>query len=197
MRAQDTFWIAAGLALVIVAGTTWLHTGWQSGAAIGSSLALRPEFRLEDPTGRVVTQNDFRGQFLLVLFGFTRCPEVCPTTLSKVGDIMEALGEDADQVQPLFISVDPERDAANLDDYTATFHPSILGLTGSSGSILLAAESFRVFYDRHDDPTASDDYEMEHSSSLFLLGPDGTWLRAFQPDTSAAMISADLLGRLE
>ena len=111
---------------------------------------------------------------------------------------MDALGEDADRVQPLFISVDPDRDAgANLARYTAAFHPAILGLTGSPGTLRVAAENFHVFFDQDLDVTEPNGFDLGHSSSLILLNPDGAWVRAFAYDTPAATISADLIGRLD
>ena len=132
-------------------------------------------------------------------FGYTNCPEVCPTTLSEVADVMDALGRGAGQVRPIFISIDPERDSPpKLADYTAAFHPSILGLTGTPDSLKAAAESFHIFYFlRSGDATAPDRVAIEHSPTLFLFGPDGAWLRAYAFGTPAAKISADLLSRLE
>lgn len=198
MRASRILWVTTGLA-----GVTWLGAEWLGLGGTSSEVAVfrsdhYPEFQLEDPAGRVVTQEDFRGRFLLVLFGFTRCPEVCPTTLSEVGDVMDALGEDADRVQPLFISVDPERDAgSDLARYTSGFHPAILGLSGSPGAILVAAENFHILYDPDLDAPEPDGFDLDHSANLILLGPDGAWLRAFPYGTPAAKISADLAGRLE
>lgn len=198
MRAPSGLGITAGLAGATWLGITWLGLWEPSRDAAAMQFAHYPEFQLEDPSGRVVTQEDFRGQFLLVLFGFTECPDVCPTTLSKVGDVMDALGNDADRVQPLFISVDPDRDAgANLARYTAAFHPAILGLTGSPGALRVAAENFHVFYDQDPDTTEPNGFDMAHSSSLILLGTDGAWQRAFDYDTPATTISADLIGRLD
>lgn len=186
---------AVGLAAV---GIVWLGLGERSRDEAALQFAHYPEFQLEDPTGRLVTPADFRGRFLLVLFGFTECPDVCPTTLSKVGDVMDTLGEDADRVQPLFISVDPEHDTrADLARYTATFHPAILGLTGSPGTVRVAAENFHVFYDQPFDATEAEGFDVGHSSSLLLLSPDGAWLRAFDEDTPAAAISTDLMSRLD
>ena len=196
-RVTAGFAGAAGLAVVGL-GIAWLGFEGRSRGEAALRFAHYPEFQLEDSTGRVVTQEDFRGRFLLVLFGFTECPDVCPTTLSKVGDVMDALGEDADQVQPLFISVDPEHDTGTeLARYTATFHPAILGLTGSPGAIRVAAENFHVFYDQTQDATAAGGLGVGHSSSLLLLSPDGAWLRAFDEDTPAAAISTDLMDRLD
>lgn len=198
MRAPRVLWTTAGLV-----GAAWLGSGWLGFAETSSDVAVfrsvhYPEFLLEDPFGRYVTQEDFRGRFQLVLFGFTQCPETCPMTLSIVSDVMDALGEKADQVQPIFISVDPERDAGTqLARYTDAFHPTILGLSGSPGAILAAAKTFHVFYNRDLDTTEADSFEMAHSSWLILVGPDGAWVRNFPYGTSAAAISADLSARLE
>ncbi len=197
MRAPKVLWTTAGLV-----GAAWLGVGWLGlGGTVGEAAVFRsahyPEFLLRDPFGRFVSQDDFQGRFLLVLFGFTQCPETCPMTLSEVADVMDALGEKADQVQPLFISIDPEHDAGSLlARYTAAFHPAILGLTGSPDAILAAAKTFHVFYDRDFDTTEADGFAMVHSSGLILLGPDGGWLRTFPYGTSAETISADLSRRL-
>ena len=197
-RAPTVLWVAISLAAAVWVGAGWLGGEWRRNGAAASPYALHPQFQLQDSTGRVVTRNEFQGRFLLVFFGFTNCPEVCPTTLSEVGNVMDALEEKADQVQPLFISVDPERDAgADLARYTAAFHPAILGLTGSPGTLRVAAENFHVFYDQDLEATEPDSFEMAHSSSLILLNPDGAWLRTFAQDTPAAAIVADLVRRLD
>lgn len=198
MRAPGVLWTTAGLV-----GAAWLGSGWLGLGEPSSEVAVfrsahYPEFLLEDPFGRYVTQEDFRGRFLLVLFGFTQSPETCPMTLSVVGDVMDALDEKADQVQPIFISVDPERDVGiHLARYTYAFHPAIQGLTGSPGALLSAAKTFHVFYDRDLDATQSGSFDRAHSSWLILVGPDGGWVRNFPYGTSAAAISADLSTRLD
>jgi protein SCO1 len=179
-------------------GSGWLGPGEPPSEVAVFRSVHYPEFLLEDPFGRYVTHEDFRGRFMLVLFGFTQSPETCPMTLSVVSDVMDDLDEKADQVQPIFISVDPERDVGtHLARYTDAFHPAILGLTGSPGALLSAARTFHVFYDRDLDATESDGFDMAHSSWLILLGPDGGWVRNFRYGTSAAAISADLSARLE
>ncbi len=159
--------------------------------------AFRPSFSLPDAEGRLRSEAEFTGKFMLVFFGFTNCPDVCPTTLSEVAQVMDALGAQADQVQPLFISIDPERDRAlGLADFTAAFHPSIIGLAGDAVQTRVAAESFHIYYERQDDPSAPDGYSMSHSPSLYLIGPDGNWLRQFSYGTRADEIVADLQARL-
>ena len=156
-----------------------------------------PTFALADSEGRMRTTAEFRGKFLVVFFGFTSCPDVCPTTLSEVAQVMDDLGSDAESVQPIFISIDPERDKRlGLADYTKAFHPAILGLAGSEEETKSAAASFKIFYEREADTSSPDGYTMAHSPGLYLISPDGEWLRQFTYGTSAAEILSDLQSRL-
>lgn len=191
---QKLLWAAAALALVAFATIVWT-SGLRTSS--GTEGAFRPEFSLADATGRPVTSKDFRGRHQLVFFGFTNCPDVCPTTLSEVAQVMDDLGDQAELVQPLFISVDPERDAgADLAAYTSAFHPAILGLVGSPEATQAAADSFKVFVAREEDAAAPDGYRMAHASALYLIGPEGDWLRQYDYGTPAAEILADLQTRL-
>ncbi|MFZ2852591.1 MAG: SCO family protein, partial [Rhodocyclaceae bacterium] len=112
---------------------------------------------------------------------YTFCPDICPTTLSEVSLIIDRLGKDAERLQPLFITVDPERDsAAVLRDYTAFFHPRIFGLTGSPALVRRAADNFKVRYEKVLEPGAPPgQYSVDHSAGMYLLGPDGRYLRKF------------------
>ena len=159
-------------------------------------MAFEPSFALADGEGNLRTSAEFRGKFLLVFFGFTNCPDVCPTTLSEVAQVMDDLGADAGKVQPLFISVDPERDRKlGLNAFTAAFHPAIIGLAGTDAETRAAAQSFKIFFEREADPAAADGYTMSHSPGLFLVGPDGAWLRQFTYGTPAADVLSDLQSR--
>jgi protein SCO1/2 len=121
---------------------------------------------------------------------------VCPTTLSEVAQVMDDLGPDAAQVQPIFISIDPERDRRlGLREYTEAFHPSILGLAGTDTQTQAAADSFKIYFSREADAAVADGYTMSHSPGLFLIGPDGVWLRQFAYGTPAAEILSDLRSR--
>lgn len=195
--AQKMLWAAAALALLAFAALVWTGGLRAGGTEEATQEAFRPEFRLEDAADRPVTSEGFRGRYQLVFFGFTNCPDVCPTTLSEVAQVMDGLGSEADRVQPLFISVDPERDAgAELAEFTSAFHPSILGLAGSPEATQAAAESFKVFFAREDDAAAPDGYSMAHASALYLIGPEGDWLRQYAYGMPAADILADLQNRL-
>lgn len=159
--------------------------------------AFRPDFALQDGKGQTHTMADFQGKFSLVFFGFTNCPDVCPTTMSEVAQVMDDLGTQADRVQPLFISIDPQRDRRQgLTEYLAAFHPAILGLSGDDAATRDAVNSFMIHAAREEDPSAPDGYTMSHSSGLFLIGPDGEWLRQFAYETPAAEILADIEKRI-
>lgn len=191
-QIRIALWIAVAAALVGVAVMRLLPRDAEVAEA-----AFRPAFSLPDSAGQVRSMEDFRGRYLLVFFGFTNCPDVCPTTMVEVADVMDDLGADAGRVQPLFISIDPERDMAlGLDDYLAAFHPSILGLAGDAEATRAAAASFHIFYEREEDAAAPDGYTMSHSPALYLVGPDGGWLRQFTYGTPAGEILTDLQERL-
>lgn len=192
-RLQIGLWVAAIAAMIIFAAARW---SGQDKDVAETVPAFTPGFSLADDAGRTRTEAEFRGKFLLVFFGFTNCPDVCPTTLSEVAQVMDDLGAEAGKVQPLFISIDPERDRQlGLADYTAAFHPAILGLAGTEAETRAAAESFKIFYEREADSTASGGYTMSHSPGLFLIGPDGDWIRQFSYGTPAADILSDLQTR--
>lgn len=182
-----------GLAAAALLMAAWLGTEARQNGPQLSQFALRPEFHLEEVTGRTFSQEDVRGKFALVFFGFTRGTEVCPTTLAEVGEVLDALGAEADQVRPLFISIDYQRDeATDVAGYATAFHPGILGLTGSPRALRAAAVSFGAFYGWQHDSSAPEGHVIEHSSSLFLLGPRGEWLRAYPYGTPASEIVAEL-----
>lgn len=143
--------------------------------------AQSPRYLLMSPRGRAVTSEDFRGRLQLVTFGFTSCPDVCPTTLLEMTHILAALGNRAHYVQPIFITVDPERDTAQvLGAYTLAFDERILGLTGSVDLVRRATDSFKVQFQKVQEVGAHPDaYTMDHSAGMYLLGPDGTLLRKF------------------
>ena len=191
---QKILWAAVAVALAGSVAIFWINGTRTGGTSATTEQSFRPEFSLTDATGRPVTSSDFAGRFQLVFFGFTNCPDICPTTLAEVAEVMDALGPDAARVQPLFISVDPERDAGTgLADYTAAFHPAILGLTGSAEATRATAASFKIAFEKE---PQGETYAMAHSAALYLIGPDGEWLRQFDYGTPAADITADLKSRM-
>lgn len=138
-------------------------------------------YLLMDTAGNTVTDRDFAGSFQLITFGYTFCPDICPTTLSEIKLIMKRLGPLADHVQPIFVTVDPERDTPEvLNRYTAFFHPRIIGLTGQPSLIRRTADNFKVLYQRHHEPGGDPAlYSVDHSAGIYLLGPDGQFITKF------------------
>ncbi len=154
-------------------------------------------FRLTDGAGREVTDRSWPGKYLVVYFGYTFCPDVCPTTLSDLAGALQRLGAAADRVQPLFITVDPRRDTPKvIAQYTAAFTPRLVGLTGTPEQIANVARQYRVYYAEHRTGPGPGDYTMDHSSVIYLMAPDGRFvavIRADQPaDALAAAIQKNL-----
>lgn len=159
-------------------------------------------FTLKDQTGKIRTDADFRGQLMLVYFGFTYCPDICPTDLQAISLAMDQLGADAAKVQPLFVTLDPERDTAeHLAQYVPLFHPRLLGLTGSPSDVAKAADAYRVFYKRVKTGDKPDDYTVDHTAFIYLVDRDGKYLGFFPPGTDAPrlveMIRPHLTGKAE
>ena len=144
-------------------------------------IGIVSRYLLMDTRGQAISDQDFRGSFQLIAFGYTFCPDICPTTLAEMSLIMEKLGSRAEQLQPLFVTVDPERDTPEvLSRYTAYFHPRIIGLTGSPELVRRVADHFKVRYEKHWEPGAEKDkYSVDHSAGMYLLGPDGSFLGKF------------------
>jgi cytochrome oxidase Cu insertion factor (SCO1/SenC/PrrC family) len=141
-------------------------------------------FSLTDHGGKPRTEADFRGKFLLVYFGFTYCPDICPTDLVEIGRALDQLGPDGEIIQPLFITLDPERDTpAHLAEYLPLFHPRLIGLTGSGAAIGQAADAYKVYYRKVD--TGPDAYTVDHSAYVYLLDTQGRYLGFFPPNTPA------------
>ena len=157
--------------------------------AKNASVSVGGPFTLIDGDGKQVTDRDFRGRYLLVYFGYTFCPDVCPTTLNEVAVAMQELGAAALRVQPLFVTVDPQRDTPGVvKRYAAAFDPRLIGLTGSPEQVAQVAQEYRVYYaDRRTTPRASD-YTVDHSSLLYLVGPDGRFVAPIRADKSGAAI---------
>jgi protein SCO1/2 len=144
-------------------------------AKTAAAPAVGGPFTLVDQNGRTVTEVDFAGKFMLIYFGYTYCPDVCPTALTDMGAAIDALGPDGNKVTPVFITVDPERDTSeNLKEYVGFFHPRLVGLTGTPAQVTAAAKAYRVYYAKG--PAAKSDaldYLMDHTSIIYLMGPDG------------------------
>ena len=157
----------------------------------GESTPIGGRFILRSHTGKVLTDQDFQGQFLLINFGYATCPDVCPTTLVKLAEVDHLLGDQAEQVQVLFISVDPDRDTAQvLEDYVTSFDPAFIGLTGTKAAIDSVTGKYHVkyaFVGRQDDKDM--DYTVDHTSSVFFMGPNGEYIGRFSYSTPAEAIA--------
>lgn len=141
-------------------------------------------FVLVDHTGAERTEADLKGRHALIYFGYSFCPDVCPTALADMLIALDELGPDAERVQPIFITIDPDRDTpAVLKDYIPNFHPRLIGLSGSAAQVSRAARAYRVYYAKVDDPNAGDNYLMDHSSVIYLMDPDGRYLTHFSHGT--------------
>ena len=179
------------LPLVVLVGIlAWFSTpmisNFLSGQKDGNQgrALITASFNLVNVEGEKVTQKDFHGKPMLVYFGFTYCPDVCPTELMRIGQFMDALGRDADKIHPILISVDPDRDTPQaMQSYLKSFHPAIIGLTGTPENIKDAASSFRVFYSKAEDPGSNAGYLIDHSAFVYLMDKNGEYLAHFSPQT--------------
>lgn len=149
-------------------------------------------FDLTDHTGQRRTLEDYRGKVVTVFFGFTQCPDVCPASLAIMSDVMRLLGEDADRVQVLFITVDPERDTAELlAHYVPSFDPRFVGLYGTLQETEAVAKDFRIFYAKSGD-TSGPNYSIDHSAGTYIFDPEGR-LRLYARHAEAAEnVAADI-----
>lgn len=185
--------------LVLLAGLPIAYLNWPAPvpvtAAIQDGANIGGTFTLQAPNGRSVTQNTFKGRWTLVFFGFTHCPDVCPTTLSQIASVLDGLGDRAAQLQPLFITLDPQRDSPELlAEYTAFFDPRILGLSGSTEQTRQVAEAYGVYFKQ---VAAGDAYTLDHTTTLYLMGPNGEFKRHFSEPLSADAMVKDIAGLLD
>jgi protein SCO1/2 len=178
----------AGLCLLLVVAAG-LHALWQTRAAPAlrtSAGTIGGAFRLVDGQGHIVTNRDFPGRYLLVYFGYTGCPDVCPTTLSAVAQAIGLLGPRAADVQPVFITVDPRHDTpAVMGKFAAAVSPRLIGLTGSPAALRAVEAAYHVIVRQRPD-------SIDHSAVLYLMAPNGAFLAPLPADSSAATIAADL-----
>ncbi len=148
------------------------------------------DFSLQDPEGRTRSLADFRGKYVMLFFGFTHCPDVCPTALTRAKEVKRLLGADAERLQVIFVTVDPERDTATLlREYTAAFDPSFLGLRGDAGATKRTAAEFKAFYEKV--PTGAG-YTVNHSAFTYVFDAQGRLRLAMQHTQSAEQYAADL-----
>ena len=166
----------AGTALAFGAAALWraFTPSDLPAPRVTGEAAIVNSYSLTDHAGRSVTPDSYDGQWQLVFFGFTFCPNICPTTLAYIASVMDILGPEADQVAPIFVTVDPARDTVDvMAEYVAAFHPRLIGLTGTEAQAAEATANFRVWYERSEGADAPDGYLMAHSGYIYLMRPDG------------------------
>ena len=157
----------------------------------GTALVGGP-FTLINQDGQTVTDKDFSGKYMLIFFGYTYCPDVCPTELQVMTQALVTMGERAASIRPLFITIDPERDTPEvMKSYVENFGGNLIGLTGSAEQIAAVAKAYRVYYKRAGSADASD-YLMDHSSIIYLMGPDGRFVKHMAYTTDAPRLAAEL-----
>ena len=163
----------------------WALGGTRS---IATPAAIGGPFQLTDQTGQTVTDKEMQGRPTLIFFGFTHCPDVCPTSLFEISEVLRAMGQDADRVNAYFISVDPERDTADaMKDYLSSFDPHLKGLTGPPQDLAKVISEYRVYAKKV--PLKDGDYTMDHTALVYLMDREGKFVAPFNlkrtPDEAA------------
>ena len=196
-RSPIIWWVIAGVVFIVLAalrGLLQVSPAPQYGIPVnstGSAAAPAADFTLDSTLGRPVSLSEFQGRPVLLYFGYTTCPDVCPTTLGDLRAAVQALGSDADKVQVLFVSVDPERDTVDrLQTYLGAFDPAFVGLTGPVAEIEKIASRFGVYFQKSSVPSAAG-YLMDHTSAVLLLDAGGALRLMFPYGTTGEQIAAD------
>src|SRR6266508_1591293 len=165
-------------ATVLAFGAIFLVLGRGPAQLAPGPAAVGGPFQLTDQNGRTVTDQELKGYPFLVFFGFTHCPDVCPTTLFEVSEVLRALGPDADRVGALFVTVDPERDTPDvMKDYLGSFHPRLRGLTGDAAAVAATLKTYRVYSKKVE--LDGGDYTMDHSAIVYLMDKQGRFVAPF------------------
>jgi protein SCO1 len=195
--------LALGIVLLAAGAVFWLRPQGPTPVAnsgvvqVAKGAAIGGPFESVDHNGGAVTQADFAGKFMLIYFGFTHCPDVCPTELQTMANALDMLGPDAGRVVPVFITVDPARDTSDqLKGYVAAFHPRMIGLTGSPEQIAAVAKAYKVYYSKAQSPSGSSDYQVDHTSFVYLMGPDGNLRSLFRSGISDKAMATEIRNQL-
>jgi protein SCO1/2 len=177
------------ITLVVVLGGIFLIAAREPGTATAS--AIGGPFTLVDQDGKTITDRDLKGWPYLVFFGYTHCPDVCPTTLFEISEVLRALGSDANQTRALFVTVDPERDTPPvLKDYLSSFDPHLRGMTGDAAQIAAIEKSYRVYAKKA--PGTNGDYSMDHTALVYLMDKQGRFVAPFNMRRSPQDAAKDL-----
>jgi protein SCO1/2 len=172
--------IVAAFAGSLVVGLVLMLWAMGGLRTVAAPAAIGGPFQLTDQAGQTVTEKDMQGHPTLIFFGFTHCPDVCPTSLFEISEVLKAMGKDADRVNAYFISVDPERDTnAAMKDYLSSFDPHLKGLTGSPDAVAKVISGFRVYARKVPLKGEGDDYTMDHTALIYLMDRDGKFVSPF------------------
>ncbi|MGZ5917374.1 MAG: SCO family protein [Methyloceanibacter sp.] len=195
MRQKLLIVIIGGFLIGVVAGLALLLTldlGQPPIETSGTALIGGP-FTLVDQTGKTVTDADYAGRYRLIFFGFTHCADICPAELQVMVEALDRLGDKADKVVPIFITLDPERDTPTvMADYVKNFSPRLVGLTGSPEQVAAAAKAYRIIFTKVEDPDSANGYTVDHSALAYLMGPDGSYVDHFAYGTGAEAMAEKL-----
>lgn len=199
MRTRLIVFVIAGFLIGALAGAAILllttPQGGQPVQSSGTALIGGP-FSLVGTDGKPVTDRDFRGRYMLIFFGFTHCPDICPAELQVTAQALDQLGDKAKKVVPIFITLDPERDTPEaMANYVKSFGPNFVGLTGSPEAIAAAAKAYRVSYAKVENKGSPGDYSVDHSALVYLMDPEGRYVTHFSYGLSADQM-AEKLGKL-
>jgi protein SCO1/2 len=177
--------------LVLCFTVVLLVTGRGSAPIIAAPAAIGGPFQLTDQNGKAITEKDFKGHPFLVFFGFTNCPEICPTALFDISEVFNALGPDADKARALFITVDPERDTPQkLKEYLSSFNPHLTAAAGTPEQLAAVAKGYRAYYKKV--PTKDGEYTMDHMATVYLMDKNGEFVAPFSLKRRPEEAAADL-----
>src|SRR3982074_2363800 len=183
--------LLVGLLLMLCALGGLRHGATPARIGAGAPAAIGGPFQLTDQAGRTVTEKNLQGRPTLIFFGFTHCPDICPTSLFEISEVLKAMGRDADRVNAYFISVDPERDTtAAMKDYLSSFDPHLEGLTGNPDAVAKVISAYRVYARKV--PLKDGDYTMDHTALIYLMDRDGRFVAPFNIKRTPEEAAADL-----
>jgi protein SCO1 len=183
--------IVGAFAASLMLGLVLLFVLMGGGRSVTAAAAIGGPFQLTDQTGQAVSDKSLQGRPTLIFFGFTHCPDVCPTSLFEISEVLRAMGKDADRVNAYFVSVDPDRDTpAAMKDYLSSFDPHLKGLTGDSAAMAKIISEYRVYAKKV--PLKDGDYTMDHTALIYLMDRDGRFVSPFNLKRSPDEAAADL-----
>lgn len=183
--------IATAFAASLVVGLLIVFWAMGGVSKVAQPAAIGGPFQLTDQHGKAITDKNLKGKPTLIFFGYTHCPDVCPTSLFEISEVLRAMGKDADKVNAVFISVDPERDTpATMKDYLSSFDPHLEGLSGDPAETAKVITSYRVYAKKV--PTKDGDYTMDHTALIYLMDRDGRFVSPFNMKRTPEEAAADL-----